>query len=133
MYFRLRIASLLLKVCTNGYSQAPKPQPITPKPTPTKTNDCEALTGRERREQARSLLIAFLVDARTFRDQSLRARALARIADAVWRVDPEQSRSMFQKAWESAEVSDQESERKPKEEVERQKARTGGGFAITLR
>ncbi|HEU4434301.1 MAG TPA: hypothetical protein VFR51_13045, partial [Pyrinomonadaceae bacterium] len=41
---------------------------------------------RLRRQQARSLLIALATDARAFHDQTLRARSLARIADALWTV-----------------------------------------------
>lgn len=105
------------------------------KTSSTKTKaakETEAERLRERRAQARSLLIALAVDARTFRDQPLRARSLARIADALWQVDAEQARSMFRKAFEAAELADQESARKLREEVERQKARTGGGFATNL-
>jgi hypothetical protein len=39
---------------------------------------------RLRRQQARSLLISLSTDARAFHDQTLRARSLARIADALW-------------------------------------------------
>src|SRR3954453_3463520 len=60
-----------------------------------------------RRAQARSLLIALSTDARTFSDQALRARSLARIADALWQVDAEQGRLLFRKAWEAAEFADQ--------------------------
>src|SRR4029453_10361791 len=88
---------------------------------------------RQRRSQARSLLIALAVDARTFRDQPLRARSLARIADTLWAVDSEQARAMFGKAWEAAEIADQESDRKLKEEMAQQRAKTGGGaFASSL-
>jgi hypothetical protein len=65
---------------------------------------------RERREQARSLLISLAVDARSFRDQPLRARSLARIADTLWGVDAEQGRTLFRKAWEAAEIGDRESQ-----------------------
>ncbi len=92
----------------------------------------EELKQRRLRVQARSLLIALSTDARTFSDQTLRARSLARIADALWNVDAEQGRSMFRKAWEAAEVADQESFRKMQEEIEQQKSKTGGGFAIAL-
>jgi len=85
-----------------------------------------------RRAKARSLLVALSTDARSFRDQTLRARSLARIADALWQVDPEQGRLLFRKAWEAAEVADQESDRKLQEEIARQKAKTGGGFATNL-
>ena len=85
---------------------------------------------KERRARARSLLVSLSTDARTFHDQTLRARSLARIADALWKVDPEQARLMFRKAWEASEVADQESDRKLQEEINRQKARTGGGYAV---
>src|SRR6266852_3010011 len=62
---------------------------------------------KERREQARSLLITLASDARSFRDQKLRTRSLARIADTLWSVDPEQGRTLFRKAWEAAETADQ--------------------------
>jgi hypothetical protein len=87
---------------------------------------------KERRARARSLLVSLSSDARTFRDQTLRARSLARIADALWQVDPEQGRLLFRKAWEAAEVGDQESDQKLQEEIRQQKSRTGGGYAINL-
>jgi hypothetical protein len=77
-------------------------------------------------------LISLATDARTFRDPALRSRSLASIADAVWRVDSEQGRLLFRKAWEAAEVADQESQQKLQEEIRQQKAKTGGGFAINL-
>ena len=87
---------------------------------------------KERRAKARSLLVSLSTDARTFHDQTLRARSLARIADALWQVDPEQGRLLFRKAWEAAEVADQESDKKLQEEISQQKTRTGGGFAVNL-
>jgi hypothetical protein len=87
---------------------------------------------KERRSRARSLLIALSSDARTFNDQTLRARSLARIADALWQVDAEQGRLLFRKAWEAAEVADEESDRKLQEEISRQKTLTGGSYALTL-
>lgn len=62
---------------------------------------------RDRRAQARALLISLATDARSFRDQTLRARCLARIADALWDVDAEQGRTLFRKAWEAAETADE--------------------------
>jgi hypothetical protein len=108
------------------------------KPTPAKTIAAKSasteaeLELKERRARARSLLVALSTDARQFHDQTLRARSLARIADALWQVDPEQGRLLFRKAWEAAEVADQESDRKLQEEINQQKAKTGGGYAINL-
>src|SRR6185369_12486223 len=84
----------------------------------------EELQARKRRTQARSLLIALSTDARTFNDQTLRARSLARIADALWQVDSEQGRLLFRKAWEAAEGADLENDRKLQEEINQQKAKT---------
>jgi len=64
---------------------------------------------KERQSQARSLLISLASDARSFRDQPLRARSLARIADCLWFVDDEQGRALFRQAWEAAVIADRES------------------------
>ena len=87
---------------------------------------------KERRAKARALLVALSSDARTFHDETLRARSLARIADALWQVDTDQGRLLFRKAWEAAEVADIESDKKLQEEIRQQKTRTGGGFAVNL-
>ena len=63
---------------------------------------------KERQAEARYLLIALASDARSFRDQTLRTRSLARIADALWEIDPEQGRTLFRKAWEAAEIANRE-------------------------
>ena len=87
---------------------------------------------KERRSRARSLLMALSSDARTFSDQTLRARSLARIADALWPVDAEQARLLFRKAWDAAEVADLESGKKLQEEIQQQKTKTGGAYAVSL-
>lgn len=74
----------------------------------------EATRIREGRQlQARSLLFSLSGEARRFRDQTLRARSLARIADALWGVDAAQGRALFREAWEAAEKGDQESQTHP--------------------
>ena len=112
-------------------TKAPATKTPAAKPA-TSAVDPAAVELRERRAQARSLLIALSSDARTFTNQMLRARSLARIADALWRVDPEQGRLMFRKAWEAAEVADLESDRKHQEEIRQIQSRTGGGYATSL-
>ena len=87
---------------------------------------------KERRARARSLLVSLSSDARTFHDQTLRARSLARIADALWQVDAEQGRLLFRKAWDAAETADIESDKKLQEEIRQQKTRTGGGYSVNL-
>ena len=118
---------------THGQSVDPK-KPVASKTPAAKSAaaSTEAAELKERRARARSLLIALSSDARTFSDQTLRARSLARIADALWQVDSEQGRLLFRKAWDAAEVADQESDKKLQEEIRQQQARTGGAYALTL-
>lgn len=129
-------ALLTFTSLTVVHAQSPDSKPAAPaKPAaakpPAKTAEADVEL-KERRARARSLLIALSSDARTFHDQTLRARSLARIADALWRVDAEQGRLMFRKAWDAAEVADQDSDRKLQEEINAQKSMTGGGYAINL-
>lgn len=129
------LITLSLVVLVNGANaQSPNTKEPSTKTAPAKPTTLinPDLEIKERRARARSLLVSLSTDARTFRDQTLRARSLARIADALWQVDAEQARLLFRKAWEAAEVADQESDRKLQEEINKQKTRTGGGFAINL-
>jgi len=126
-------ALLLISIFDVALAQTTEPRPVASSksaPTKTKVNTEAELKERARREQARSLLVALSTDARTFRDSTLRARSLARIADALWQVDTDQARVMFRKAWEAAESADQENELKKQEDINRQKAKTGGGYVL---
>ncbi|HJP90843.1 MAG TPA: hypothetical protein VJ875_02745 [Pyrinomonadaceae bacterium] len=127
----ITLSFLLLVNSANAQSpeinQAPSTKTAVTKSTASNDRDVTAL-----RTRARALLISLSIDARSFREQTLRARSLARIADALWQVDSEQARLLFRKAWEAAELADQENAAKLQEEINRQKARTGGGFAINL-
>lgn len=117
---------LLLFSATVAQAQVAKTAP----PKSNASTEAE-LELKERRARARSLLVALSTDARQFHDQTLRARSLARIADALWQVDAEQGRLLFRKAWEAAETGDQESDRKLQQEISQQKSRTGG-YAVNL-
>jgi len=80
---------------------------------------------RERRAQAQSLLISLAADAGSYSDQKLRARTQARIADVLWDADPERARTLFRRAWDAAEIVDQEGLRKMQEDIKQQQAKTG--------
>src|ERR1043166_920648 len=86
---------------------------------------------RERRANAQSMLLSLAADAGRYTDQTLRARTQARIADVLWSADPERARALFRKAWESAEIVDQDAQRKLQEEIKQQQARNGGSAAVT--
>lgn len=98
---------------------------------PAKNAELER-AAEEQRKQARSLLISLATDARTFRDPTLRSRSLARVADTLWLVDPEQARLFFRKAWEASEVAYKESRQKQEEAIRQRKAKIGGPVAIDL-
>jgi hypothetical protein len=108
----MKILTILLLLVTTAAAQAPDAKP-------------DAKAERLRRQQARSLLIALSTDARAFPDQTLRARSLARIADALWTIDAEQGRLLFRKAWDAAEGADQESAKKLEADIQAQQAKTG--------
>ena len=130
---RLFSVLLLLSISDVAFAQTTEPKPVASSKgasTKPKVNTEAERKERARREQARSLLVALSTDARTFRDSTLRARSLARIADALWQVDTDQARVMFRKAWEAAESADQENELKKQEDINRQKAKTGGGYVL---
>lgn len=74
----------------------------------------------EQKALALSLLVTLANDARSYQDQQLRARTLSRIADALWEPDPEQGRALFRKAWDAAEIADQETARRVNEDRLRQ-------------
>ncbi len=130
---RLSAASLLLLFASVVLPQTAEPKPAAQtKPKTTKTAGApESEAEKLRREQARQLLVALSTDARTFSDSMLRARSLARIADALWQADEEQSRLLFRKAWDAAEAADADSEIKQQEKIRQQKAKMGGGFTGT--
>jgi hypothetical protein len=85
----------------------------------------------QQRSLALSLLVSLANDARSFRDQKLRARTMARVADGIWDADAAQGRSLFLRAWDAAEVADQDAVREMKEE--RQRQQTAGGGAMMSR
>src|SRR5438552_5808112 len=113
--FSIIVGLVLIFLRTPVYAQLPATKPRVPLNNAASLDKSDAKAeadriARERRAQARSLLISLASDARSFRDQPLRARSLAKIADALWSVDVEQGRTLFRKAWEAAEIADRESQ-----------------------
>jgi hypothetical protein len=107
----------------------PPPAASPAKPASKKKLSAAAKARAEQqRALALSLLISLSNEARGFRDQTLRARTLAHIADGLWEVDPDQSRTLFQKAWDAADVADEEAGRLFREDMQRQQ--TGGRGAV---
>jgi hypothetical protein len=101
-HFRFAALSvLLLSAFANAQTTAPASDKTSARPSSPKEIDPEIL---QRRSVAMSLLQSLAIEARSYRDESLRARVQARIADAIWDQDKETARSLFRRAWDVAEV-----------------------------
>ena len=72
-----------------------------------KTNSEEAdAEAAQQRTVAISLVTTLADEARSFKDQTRRARVQARAADVLWDADNVNSRALFKRAWEEAEKGD---------------------------
>lgn len=91
------IASILVLISLTTANQKVS-KPKQPKPDPER---------EQRRAIAISALQALAIEARSYRDEPLRARVQARIADVLWNLDQEGARALFRRAWEIAEAVDQ--------------------------
>lgn len=126
---RLAVLSMLLVVFVASATAQPNEprKPAAPEIVKAKSeNDIEAeRLLHERRANAQSILISLAIDAAGYTDHQLRARTLARIGDALWDADPERASTLFRKAWDAAEVVDQENRRAELEEMRQQEAKRG--------
>jgi len=92
------------------------------KAKPTEEADAEAA---QQRTVAISLVTSLADEARSFKDQTRRARVQARAADVLWDTDPERARELFRRAWEAAETADAEAAKKRAEEMKRMESEGG--------
>jgi hypothetical protein len=141
---RARIFALLLlgllPISSTAFSQAPNAKAAAAPPSPQKAAKTEKGTAaraapakrertdplaKQRRNTAVSLLTTLADDAKNYRDQAIRARVLARAADALWTSEPERARALFYRAWDAAVSSDEESARRMEEEIRKQQQSSG--------
>ncbi len=129
---------LILPASSPGQATSDKPASTASTAAPAKTpsnTKASAAAAKAKAEQQKALALSLLVtlanDASSFPDQTLRARTMSRIADALWEPDPEQGRSLFRKAWDAASVADQDALRRMEDERKRQQA-TSRSYAISL-
>lgn len=101
---RIHIAAFFMFLLPGlAAAQAPAPQKqAVAKNSPDRTVADAVLA--EKRQVAISLLTSMAIEARSYRDESLRARVQARVADALWDQDKESARALFRRAWEAAEA-----------------------------
>lgn len=100
---------LLLTLAAQISAQTPTPRKAERSGRPKGEADPLAA---QRRAQAVALLTSLADEAAGFRDETLRARAQARAADALWETDQEKARGLFRRAWEAADSADREALRK---------------------
>ena len=107
---RLPVTALALSLCLTVSSVAQK------KAKPNPEEDADAA---QQRTIAISLVSTLADEARSFKDQTRRARVQARAADVLWDSDPDRARELFRRAWEAAEIVDTEAAKKRAEEMRR--------------
>ena len=115
MSCRLARLVFVLSLCLGLSASITLAQPKKPK-TNNEEADAEAA---QQRTIAISLVTSLADEARSFKDQTRRARVQARAADVLWDTDPEHARELFRRAWEAAEIVDAEAAKKHAEEMKR--------------
>ena len=130
MQVRVFISVLMISVASPfapavlAQTQTANPPKQSPTKSKPKTEDAED-EASQRRTVAISLVTTLADEARSFKDQTRRARVQARAADILWDTDQARSRDLFQRAWDAAEAADAEAARLRAEEQRKQAA--GGG------
>lgn len=108
-------------ISAQSATQQKETKPKTAKPK-AEVPDDEAV---QRKTVAISLVTSLADEARSFKDQTRRARVQARAADVLWETENERARDLFRRAWEAAETADADAARLRSEEMRRQ--REAGG------
>lgn len=118
----LGLVTLYCVLISSIAAQQPQPTPSArpddaasqPKSKDKKAQAAERVKA-EARARAVEMLNELAVEARSFRDTALRARVQTRAASLLWTRDEARARALFLRAWENAEVADQESARRVEE------------------
>ncbi len=118
---RLPFAAIALSVCFSVFASVTFAQPKKPKPN----NEEAEAEAAQQRTVAISLVTSLADEARSFKDQTRRARVQARAADVLWDTDPERARELFRRAWEAASIVDAEAAKKRAEDMKRMEADGG--------
>jgi hypothetical protein len=102
------ILSLALPFVVCSQSVVEKSEPKSAEVKPLKAN--EEMLAAQRRSYAVSQVISLADEARRYSDKALRAHVLARAASTLWDADRDTARSLFQRAWDAAEIADAEAQ-----------------------
>jgi hypothetical protein len=120
-------AACALSLSLSAVARQPA-QPAQPSKTKPATSSARAAAdplAANRRANAVTLINTLADEARSFRDQALRARVQMQAADALWETEQDRARTLFRRAWDAAEQADQESRKRRESDL--RAAGTGGG------
>lgn len=129
MFPRLLVVLFILFLSVTPVQNQEK-QAKTPKARTEAVNAEADAEAEQQRTVAISLLTSLADEARSFKDQTRRARVQARAADVLWESEPERAREMFKRAWDSAEIVDAEAAKQRAEDVKRMQEK---GEPVVLR
>jgi len=129
MFKRLLVVLLVLSLTLTPAIAQQDQQEKPAKPAKVKAEDVDA-EAEQRQEVAMALVVTLADEARSFKDQTRRARVQARAADILWERDQERARELFRRAWESAETADTDAARQRAEDIKRMQA---AGEPVVLR
>ena len=117
----------LLALSTAAFSQTPpaKTAPQKAKATKAEKGARPDPLASERRATVITLATSLADEARSFRDEQLRARVQMQAADALWETDVEQARALFHRAWDAADAADREGVRRFEEKSRARAESTG--------
>jgi hypothetical protein len=119
----IMLSLALITFCAAANSQTPAGKTAPQKETKTEKGAragtrerADAAAEADQRRAAVVMLAASLADeARSFRDETLRARVQMRAADALWETDQDRARVLFHRAWEAADSAEREAMRRLEE------------------
>lgn len=100
------------------------------KPKATSRTSEDAALEQARRATAISIINSLVESSERFHDPAVRVRTQARAADALWTVDPVAARSLFMRAWNSADNVDVDFERVAQQARASALAGRGGGSVV---
>jgi len=103
------VVFLVVLLClTTSFAQPQPGKSKTSKPANTNAETEAEAEAAQRRTVAIQLLTSLADEARSFKDQTRRARVQARAADVLWDSEPDRSRELFRRAWDAASIADDE-------------------------
>ena len=131
MFRRQTLAVISLSICTTLAFGSVFGQSQTSKSKKTKSTNAEVESEAAQQRAIAIALVNTLADeARTFKDQTRRARVQARAADVLWDSDQDRARELFRRAWDAGAIADQEAAKARAEEMKRMQ---GNGGPVIIR